>query len=211
MPLCAAIGMHSNEGLKTLLEIGVPRGLKVNMRIEFNRATALNVAAYMGDPQQVQMLIQAGADRTAANDHGSFPLHDAASNPAMTPACLDILSEGEGVDVNAICTPRNCKWWLLDKIMEAQWKLKIDRSDFVESFANTRGSTALHEAAYMGHLSTVRWLLDKGASGSLTIRNKLNLTPMGCAELSNHTECAKVILAAEREAAGFGREPSIVL
>ena len=59
--------------------------------------------------------------------------------------------------MNAIRVPKNCKWWLLDVVMETEWKLKIDRSDFVESLANTRGSTPLHEAAYMVGVVGGRW------------------------------------------------------
>ena len=43
MPLCVAVAMHSIEGLKTLLEIGVPRGLDMNKKMEFNHAAPLNV------------------------------------------------------------------------------------------------------------------------------------------------------------------------
>mmetsp|Transcript_80358 Transcript_80358/g.228820 ORF Transcript_80358/g.228820 Transcript_80358/m.228820 type:complete len:287 (-) Transcript_80358:673-1533(-) len=209
MPLVASIATQSIEGLRTLIEVGGRHGLEINQRVEMNKTTALNVATYMGTEQQVKILIDAGADVMATNDHGSMALHDAASNPGTTSVMLEMITAG-GVDINAIRVPKNCKWWLLDKVMETQYTLKIDRSDFVESFANTRGSTPLHEAAYMGHLSTLTWLLEHGATPSLTVKNKLKLTPLGCAKLGKHEECVRALLQAERAAAGLGGEPGAV-
>ena len=49
--------------------------------------------------------------------------------------------------------------------------------------AHYEGGTALHSAASHGHLSTVAWLLKRGAHLSLRIKNKLGKTPIDFARM----------------------------
>lgn len=58
---------------------------------------------------------------------------------------------------------------------------------------NEHGNTGLHWAALGGHLETVKYLLDQGASPALA--NERNYVPLDLANFSDHPEITQYFLA----------------
>ena len=61
---------------------------------------------------------------------------------------------------------------------------------------DAQGYTALHYAAYSGHLDAVRYLLDIGADVTAVSLDPLRNTPLHAAASSGHAEIVRLLLAA---------------
>ena len=149
-----------------------------------NNASPLHFAAFAACPKLVGALLDAGCRGDHVNDHGGSALTNAAANPTTTPELLARLRKkgGAGFCLNCVARPRTRKWLLIDRAAETAYRHNlVPKTDLVTHLANSRGSTALHDAAKLGHISTVTWLLAHGAHESLWVRNRLGRTPLDLA------------------------------
>ena len=123
-----------------------------------NNASPLHFAAFAACPKLVGALLDAGCRGDHVNDHGGSALTNAAANPTTTPELLARLRKkgGAGFCLNCVARPRTRKWLLIDRAAEAAYRHNlVPKTDLVTHLANSRGSTALHDAAKLGHISTV--------------------------------------------------------
>ena len=194
-PLMAAAMFSNPEGIRALLS--QTAGVKVDLELGMsaNNATALALAAYGSTPEIVNLLLEAGADRTSFNDHGGGKMTDACQNPRATPAMLAALWNDGKIDLNLPMRPRNLKWRLIDKAFRFGLRSGLaSKSEFVLGMAHSEGTTPLHWAAAQGHLSQVAWLLRHGAHLSLHAENKLGKTPIDLARIFGpHPEVEAVL------------------
>ncbi len=107
---------------------------------------AVNLAAFHGHRDVLELLIDAGADvTTCASYQGYFPLHCAAKSGHLP--VIELLLK-RGVDVNCL-------------VAEVEDNGHHSR---IGSLENQVGSTPLHFAARMGKDKVVAYLLDHGAN-----------------------------------------------
>jgi ankyrin repeat protein len=129
---------------------------RVGVKIQ---STPLQVAVQMGHTDVVQVLLEHGADVSAAFN-GNTPLHLAAN---YAHAELVKLLFQHGADVSATdangCTPlhKAAKQGHAESV-----KVLLQHGADVSATSN-RGLMALHEAAYHGHAEVAKVLLENGA------------------------------------------------
>jgi ankyrin repeat protein len=128
-------------------------------RTRLNRlgATPLALAAKGAYPEMMRLLLESGADVNAAVSEGSTPL--------MLAAGVAIFNEGDDAGTEA-------------ETLEAV-KLCVERGADVNQ-VDGNGETALHGAAYRGHNSVVKYLVDHGAK--LDVKNRVGWTPLTIAD-----------------------------
>jgi ankyrin repeat protein len=136
----------------------------VNARMP-DGTTALHWAAYNGQLELVNLLIEAGAEVNARNDYGSSPMSeaavrgDAAILQALLEAGADVESptlEGQTALMSVVRTPH-----------VAAAELLIEHGANVNAFETWRGQTALMFASAQSQSAMVALLLEHGADPNL--------------------------------------------
>jgi ankyrin repeat protein len=193
-PLFYAIEAHRLDATRLLLQSGA----RVNQRV--GDATPLLLAAYVGDPAVVELLLRHGADIRVADRDGNNVLHKVISFPAGSPAREPMTA-----------VRRDCLALLLDHGADVQQKGLLGDTplhdaagqgyaDAIELLldhgadVNARsygGGTPLHEAAQQGRLDAAATLLDRGAD--VNARSEYN-TPLSLAVRFFHKDVVALLL-----------------
>jgi len=179
-PLMLAAGL-SEDAVRALAEGSAAAGVPLNVHAEalLNKASALNLATFVGTPGSVAALLELGADISHVNEHGGHVWTDACANPRADVATLELIKSHAGVsNINMQFQPRTAKWMAIDLMCESLERAGCGKRELVRDLANTRGATPLHYAAMTGRLDLVRWLLENGAEPSVAVRNARGRTPL---------------------------------
>lgn len=75
----------------------------------------------------------------------------------------------------------------------------IDREDALLSGYSSDGWTALHLAAFFGHVDCVRFLLQRGADVEAVSRNAMHNRPIHAASAGGHAETLSALLAGDAD------------
>ena len=145
------------EAIRSLIREGVD----VNARFG-DDSTALHWAAYWDDREAVDLLLSAGAQVNAADDHGITPLWLACANGATAATIERLIKAGAGAEVRhssgesaLMSAARTGNAAAVDLLLAA--------GADVRGAERNRGQTALMWAAAQGHTDIVRRLLESGA------------------------------------------------
>ena len=151
--------------------------------------TPLSWAAQNGHVEVVRLLLDRGADITAAGSGGETPLYCASwyGHIEVVRLLLD-----RGADITAAdsdgWTPLSCaSWYGHIEIV----RLLLDRGADITA-ANSDGWTPLYCASRNGHIEVVRLLLDRGAD--ITAADSDGWTPLYCASWNGLIEIVRLLL-----------------
>jgi ankyrin repeat protein len=190
-PLIAAIAINCSINLVEML---IDAGADVNKVNDVNE-TPIFVAALIGNPALVDMLIKAKADVKIKDKSGNSPLHLVAqaeipTNMAGYLEIIDmILAKGEKINVQ---NP--------DKMTPLHIAASRGNTDIAERLImrganihaiNADKSTPLHIAAQYDMIDTVNLLLAKGAD--ITKKNRLGVSASTVARALGNLEVADII------------------
>tara|TARA_B110001452_G_scaffold41992_1_gene32236 strand:+ start:2607 stop:4346 length:1740 start_codon:yes stop_codon:yes gene_type:complete len=176
--LLSAVRHRSVEALGKLKGYGVDLNTK-----HWNGNSALHEAARSGEKELIEWLIHNGADINATNDVG-----DTAVGEAATMGHFDVLwlllragsnpgaSGSSALSQLVMAAVRHSNTELLD-YLEAHSPLDIDTVEL-------HGNTALNEAARVGDLAIVEWLLRHGAN--VTVHSTHGEVPIHVAAFNGH-------------------------
>jgi ankyrin repeat protein len=145
------------EAVRALIRDGVD----VNARFG-DDSTALHWAAYWDDRETVDLLLSAGAQVNAADDHGITPLWLACANGATAATIDRLIKAGASVDVRHSSGETALMSAARTGNAAAVSRLLSAGAD-VGAAERNRGQTALMWAAAQGHTDIVQRLLDAGA------------------------------------------------
>jgi ankyrin repeat protein len=160
--LVDAVRHHDVDAVRLLLSelVGVDRDIGVSQR-QADGATALHWAVYHDDLATTALLVSAGADAGAANDHGVTPLSLACDNAhgAMVEVLLAAGADAEAAVTTGETVLMTC----------ARTGSALAVRALLSAGANVNGretadnQTALMWAVAQGHPEVVRLLLEQGA------------------------------------------------
>ncbi|XP_074864593.1 ankyrin repeat domain-containing protein 27 isoform X2 [Carettochelys insculpta] len=155
-------------------------GLGVNVTNQ-DGFTPLHVAAMHGHSELVCLLLKHGANISAKNANQAVPLHLACQQGhfQVVKCLVDCNAKQNKKDVHGN-TP------LIYACLNGQHEivaLLLEHGASV-NLSNSKGNTALHEAVIGKHDIVVELLLQNGASNY--VRNKMQCTPLDCAELNSN-------------------------
>jgi ankyrin repeat protein len=179
-----AVHWCSQPGRESTLQLLLAHGAKPD--IQDNRGqTALHLASRRGYLDLVRILIKAKANlslKTCEDLECNTPLHEAVLSNDQEVVRALLLA---GANVGA----RN----LLDRtaVHRAAYRGYTEVCQLLLDYGcpldvqDRNGRTALHWAAFFGQLDTIRYLVDK-CGASLTIRDKINVTPVQMAKFKKH-------------------------
>ncbi|MEO6236055.1 MAG: ankyrin repeat domain-containing protein [Vicinamibacterales bacterium] len=140
-------------------------------------------AAKTGEVAQVREIISRHPElRSARRDNGDTPLMAALYRGQRDVVQL-LIDSGADLDVFAAAAT--------GRLRELTGAL---RSAAAVSALSYDGWTALHLAAFFGHLDATRSLLDAGADVNVVSRNTLTNTPLHAAAAGKHVEVALLLL-----------------
>ena len=145
------------ETVRTLIRGGVA----VNARYG-DDSTALHWAAYWDDRETVDLLLAAGAQVNAADDHGVTPLWLACANGATAPTIERLIRSGATTDVRH-SSGESALMSAARTGNTAAVGLLLSSGVDVGAAERNRGQTALMWAAAQGHTDIVQRLLEAGA------------------------------------------------
>jgi len=169
------------------------QGADVNERFG-DGATALHWAAYGDEPEAVELLLAAGAQVDAADDHGITPLWLAAANGARADIVQRLLRAGGNPNA-AHSSGESALMSAARSGNLAAVRLLLAAGADVTVRERARGQTALMWAAAQGHADVVQQLIDAGAD----VRARSKARPL----IVNSTGNADYLGVMEVEAGGF--------
>lgn len=167
---------RAESKIEILLEL-LRAGIDPNQRILDDGQTVLMYAAGRGDLHVVKALIEAGADVNIVADNGTFALIRAAEQgyqevfdylaPLTSP---DLKQEAEDALSRGLTLRQRLNDQFTEDFIEAAAIGNVNT--VVDAIKNgvdinalgAEGTTALYIAAYWGHITVVRTLIDAGAS-----------------------------------------------
>ncbi len=177
------------NGQATVVTILLDKGADINAK-GFDEWTALHFAASKGHASTCQLLLERGADREALNGIGRTPLRMATgSAKRVIEQYRESFPGADGFIATAsLGAEEEVRLWLekYPELIRA-----TDRAD----------RTALEGAAAAGHVSVMRFLLEKGASPQARKDSKTN-SPLVAATLSGYVEAVDLLLEAGAEVDG---------
>ncbi|ETS82540.1 hypothetical protein PFICI_04416 [Pestalotiopsis fici W106-1] len=189
--LAANSKQGSNNGLavrtvQQLLDSGFdPRA------VGFDGSTAIHIAAFQGNTELMNILLEHGLDVDVRSHDGSTALMRAAmaghlaAVRKLIQAKADVnAADGDGRTAMMWAMSRVCHVGVLNHLLGRGADLHIQLL--------TDGDTLLHDAARMGNLKGVRFLLDNQLN--IESRNKLGKTPLMRAISANQVEVVKLLL-----------------
>jgi hypothetical protein len=189
--LHAAAYTDNPKGVLALYRACQSEGVFLDLEQGFviNNATALSIAAYTGTASTVQALLSIGCNRLAVNDNGTNVLQASVSNPRTEMATFEELwGDGEGIDVNEQIRARTVLWQAISCVS------RCTCLNVLLDYRHHEGSTLLHNAARLGRLDIVKWLLDHGAVHSLTLRSVYGQLPFDAASKNGiHAKVARAL------------------
>eukprot|EP00013_Stygamoeba_regulata_P003847 CAMPEP_0177631926 /NCGR_PEP_ID=MMETSP0447-20121125/2012_1 /TAXON_ID=0 /ORGANISM="Stygamoeba regulata, Strain BSH-02190019" /LENGTH=376 /DNA_ID=CAMNT_0019133447 /DNA_START=9 /DNA_END=1140 /DNA_ORIENTATION=- len=171
------------------LQAYVDRGYKLNEG-DYDKRTALHVAAAEGQLKAVDFLLKHGASAMLKDRWGATPLDDALCNKHQV--CADLLVKHGAVrTVNSDLAGKVLNRASLNDIAGLE-KIFIERPamDMVNVFDYDK-RTALHVASAMGHHEMVRFLLANGAN--VNSADRFGGTPIEDAVRHHHTDIADLL------------------
>jgi ankyrin repeat protein len=148
--LWTAIALDRVDDLRAML-LHEPALLAARMTRNQHRRTPLHHAAAKNQPRVVQLLLELGADPSAADATGATALATAVQENADPTVTSALLTAGAGLD---FLTAVN-----LGRYGEAEAMLREDPSRIG---SDGRDTIALHLAVNKRNLTTIRWLLAHG-------------------------------------------------
>ena len=158
----------------------------VNFR-DYDRRTALHIAASEGHLGICQFLVDRGARINRSDRWGHSPLDDAYRHRHSS--VMDYLRSCGG----AFGSPSQANNFISaaseGDIEEVRALMELGDIDYNEGDYDKR--TALHLAAGNGHVGIVRLLCEKGAD--VNPRDRWGNRPLDDAIASNHSECVKIL------------------
>ncbi len=183
-----AMGFSNNEVIKTVLESPL---LEINAVTGYGKKSALHFAAEMGNSRAIDLLAAKRADLDIKAKNGDTPLHLAIrsgslkAGRALIEAGADSsLANDEGVQPLMIAAAKKNGEYLVSLLISHG--VQINAADQYKD-------TALHYAARVGNLHSVRVLLSAGAN--LKLINNMGDTPEASAERFLQRPAAKLISA----------------
>ena len=160
--------------------------IDIDKGLNFNNATALGTACFIGDFETARVLVKAGASVVHMNDHGGNTLTDLGNNELADARMLELLTTrarelGTPIDLNQQMKARTRTWKLIDRGFQLAVRFGLLSTAMARVLANDEGSTALHQACVIGNVRVVSWLLAHGARSSIHLTNALGRTPLDVA------------------------------
>ena len=158
--------------------------------------TLVGFAAVRGDSSFLQQLLELGADVNLAAENGYTPLLH--SSITCHTDCLDLLLAA-GADVNVTDKRRNTALVILSGLRDSEAGVKslIEAGAHV-NHANVYGDTALIDAAMVGNVTNIRYLLKKNVQINIQNANGKNALQKHLvrADLHAHTDVPLILHAA---------------
>jgi ankyrin repeat protein len=188
-PLILAIANNHIDAVVELQEAGADMNAsRSNLGLGLS---PLSTAASIGNPEMVNLVLALGADPSAVDDGGWYPLHFAIEGGPEKENVLDALLEA-GADVN---TPSQSVLRPLDVAARKGYAGAIRK--LLEHGADPNSSISsidppLFYATQSGNLASVRALLDGGAKCDIVFRN--GWTPMMLAAKQGDHEMGRLLL-----------------
>ena len=181
-----AIGFRNNEVIKAVLESPL---LEINAVTGYGKKSALHFAAEMGNSRAIGLLAAKRADLNIRDKNGDTPLHLAIRSGslkaarALIEAGADLsLANNEGVQPLMLAAAKKNGEYLVSLLISHGAGINAADSD---------GDTALHYAAELGNLHSMRVLLSAGANFKRI--NSRGDTPEASAERFLQRPVAKLI------------------
>lgn len=166
--LFKAVGLGDLEAVKRALRWGADvNGYRFNGEGE----TPLHLAAGAGHINVVRELLDRGADINARNNDKETPLHCAALYGRVE-VVKELLQRGAEVNVHSFHEPMPIRH-APDIHHEGRVEFSLRRLAMLQ---NKHGKTPLHVAAYNGHETVVKELLNAGAD--VNARDAAQITPL---------------------------------
>lgn len=161
-PLHSALRHGKREVVTQILKI-LSSSSEFRCLIDIQNAsdrTPLHYAVILNQPDIVRTLLSIGANPNTSDNHGSYPLHEAAKRPQAY-ECVDAL-----LDAKADFNVRDDTGWTPLQVAAEYGSLRaiaslIKAGVDVNSTERSFGRTALHIAVEGGHIDVVRYLLEK--------------------------------------------------
>jgi len=166
----------------------------------FAGSTALHVAARQGHVATAVLLARSpGAQPRALDQLGDAPL-DIAARLGLHHVCAAI---AKAARLNLAECGGRAAWIAADaghlQVMECFLREQVR----LDSYADTSANTALHACCRRGDATMVQLLLERGRRLDVGARNREGLRPEDVAELSGHSDVARIIrMAAPAEGSG---------
>lgn len=184
MPLQLAVVKKQPRSLTTLLNLGAN-----TEALDEAGFTALDQAAFSGEPAMAQLLLDRGAKvRLPA----AVALHRTRDIEKLLREDPDCLKPGQRWGNLIIRASERCSGSVIEALIQAGASVDV-RDDPKTSVDSTSGYTPLHAAAWNGNLSATSVLLKHGAKVRAR-EEKYHGTPAGWANYAGHTEVRDLIL-----------------
>lgn len=194
-PLLAA----ADGGHKNIVEILIANGSEVNAKDEEGE-TAMMHAVRKGHKETFEMLIAKGADVNLKNnkEFTAMMLAAAAGHKDFVETLIakggDVNAEGaEGV--TALMVAKLNKHEDIAKMLEAAGARKEDYSKMQSKISSEVDKKMLLDESYNGHITEVKWVLERGVDVNTRDKNAKECTPMMLAALKGHVDIVKMLIA----------------